>query len=139
MVYSALTSGSGLASGAASLASGALTSIRRNDLVTAASELLGAAESSHVTGVKWVFDYYDDWDADYRCGYNWHSSLSSVMCRYNGLGVPAARFPDLDYREAPGGRLHYQTQFGLRDEEELSSREAEAQESAIRPLMSGVR
>ena len=65
MVYSALTSGSGLASGAASLASGALTSIRRNDLVTAASELLGAAESSHETGVKWVFDYYDDWDADY--------------------------------------------------------------------------
>ena len=61
------------------------------------------------------------------------------MCRYNGLGVPAARFPDLDYREAPGGRLYYQTQFGLRDEE-LSSREAEeAQESALYPITSGVR
>ena len=66
VVYSALSSGSGLASGAASLASGALTSIRRNDLVTAASELLGTAETSHETGVKWVYDYYDDWDADYR-------------------------------------------------------------------------
>ena len=66
VVYSALTSGSGLASGAASLASGALTSIRRNDLVSAASELLGTAQSSHETGVKWVYDYYDDWDADYR-------------------------------------------------------------------------
>ena len=62
-----------------------------------------------------------------------------IMCRYNGLGVPSARFPDLDYREAPGGRLHYQTQFGLRDEAELSSREAEAQASAIHPLTSGVR
>ena len=64
------------------LASGSLTSIRQNDLVTAASELLGTAETSHETGVKWVYDYYDDWDA-------------------------SARFPDLDYREAPGGRLPY--------------------------------
>ena len=66
VVYSALSSGPGLASGAASLATGALSSIRRNDLVTAASELLGTADTSHETGVKWVYDYYDDWDADYR-------------------------------------------------------------------------
>ena len=61
------------------------------------------------------------------------------LCRYNGLGVPSARFPDLDYREAPGGRLAYQTQFGLSSEAELSSREAEAQASAIHPLATNVR
>ena len=61
------------------------------------------------------------------------------MYRYNGLGIPSARFPDLDYREAPGGRLAYQTQFGISSEEELSSREAEAQASDLHPLAASVR
>lgn len=67
VVYSALTSSSHLASGAASFATGALASIRRNDLVSAASELLGVEDSAETgAGVSWVYDYYDDWDADYR-------------------------------------------------------------------------
>ena len=70
VVYSALTSGN-LATSAASLATGAVSAIRRNDLVVAASDMLGIDDNNNVLEqdpgqVTWVYDYYSDYDADYR-------------------------------------------------------------------------
>ena len=65
VVYSALTSGN-LATSAASLATGAVSAIRRNDLVVAASDMLGIDDDPDPSQVTWVYDYYTDYDADYR-------------------------------------------------------------------------
>lgn len=92
VMYSYLTN-SALATGAASLA----TAIRRNDLVVAASDILGLEQRVEAPEQLWTYDYYDDSDADYR---------------YNGLYPPLPQYPDIDYRELlPFGRNHYQTQF----------------------------
>ena len=73
------------------------TAIRRNDLVVAASDILGLEEVVEAPDQLWAWDYYDDRDADYR---------------YNGLYPPLPQYPDMDYRELiPYGRHHYQTQF----------------------------
>ena len=69
-MYSALTSGN-LATSAASLATGAVSAIRRNDLVVAASDMLGIDDDNNLldqdpSQVTWVYDYYTDYDADYR-------------------------------------------------------------------------
>jgi len=95
VVYSALTSGN-LATSAASLATGAVSAIRRNDLVVAASDMLGIDDDPDPSQVTWVYDYYTDYDADYR---------------YNGLHAPLPQYQDMDYREYPGGRHYYQTLF----------------------------
>ena len=54
----------------------------------------------------WVYDYYSDYDADYR---------------YNGLHAPLPLYQDMDYRELPGGRHYYQTKFG--QESDLESQD----------------
>ena len=57
---------------AASLATGAVSAIRRNDLVVAASDMLGLDENGNSVADEnigqqmWVYDYYSDYDADYR-------------------------------------------------------------------------
>ena len=68
VVYSALTSNNNFATGAASLADGAVSAIRRNDLVAAASDMLGIENKFGDNGNQemWVYDYYSDYDADYR-------------------------------------------------------------------------
>ena len=87
-----------LATGAAGLAS----AIRRNDLVVAASDILGLEQRVEAPEELWTYDYYDDSDADYR---------------YNGLYPPLPQYPDIDYRELlPFGRNHYQTQFSAGQE-----------------------
>ena len=92
VMYSYFTN-SALATGAASIAS----AIRRNDLVVAASDILGLEERVEPPEQLWIYDYYDDTDADYR---------------YNGLYPPLPQYPDIDYREElPYGPYHYQTQF----------------------------
>ena len=67
VVYSALTSNN-IATGAASLADGAVSAIRRNDLVVAASDMFGIQEKyeDNDNQQMWVYDYYSDYDADYR-------------------------------------------------------------------------
>ena len=64
VVFSALSGTS-----AASLATGAVSAIRRNDLVVAASDMLGLDENGNNVDdgqQMWVYDYYSDYDADYR-------------------------------------------------------------------------
>ena len=98
------------------LPSNLATAIRRNDLVVAASDILGLEERVEPPDQLWAWDYYDDRDADYR---------------YNGLYPPLPQYPDMDYRELiPYGRHHYQTQFS--PSRYISSKAQEMTDSAIR-------